>query len=127
MKRAPARDTSPTTTAPHRMKRRESRACSPTRRRFSDSLGETLPERGERSPLGISWSAAGRNVREVTVRQRTPTTANRPRSQIAVIRFTMSEPKPITLVAAETVSGSHTRAKARGTRSPGGTPAPTCS
>ena len=63
----------------------------------------------------------------MTVRQTTPTTAKSPRSQMAVIRFTMSEPKPMTVVRAEITSGSHTRAKARTTTSSGGARAPTCS
>ena len=46
---------------------------------------------------------------------------------MAVIRFTMSEPKPMTVVRAEIASGSHTRAKARTTTSSGGAPASTCS
>ena len=57
------------------------------------------------------------NVSEVMVRKTMPTTAKRPRSQIAVMRFTISEPKPMTVVNAEITSGSHTRSKARTTTS----------
>jgi hypothetical protein len=64
---------------------------------------------------------------DVTVRKTTPTTANKPRSQIAVMRFTMSEPKPMATVSAEISNGRHTRWKARTTRSAGGAPASTCS
>ena len=66
-------------------------------------------------------------VSEVTVRNTMPITANRPRSQIAVMRLTISEPKPTTVVSAEIISGCQTRSKARTTSSSGGAPASTCS
>ena len=127
MRQAPASATSASAAAPHRISRRLANARSARRRRFSESAGEILPERAERRRAGMSWSEAGRYVKQVTVKQTTPTTAKSPRSQMAVMRFTMSEPNPITVVTAEIVSGSQTRAKARTTISSGGAPAATCS
>src|SRR5205814_7431475 len=90
---------------PHRISRRLANARSPRRRRFSESAGEILPARAERRRVGMSWSEAGRYVKQATVRQTTPTTAKSPRSQMAVMRFTMSEPNPITVVTAAIVRG----------------------
>src|SRR5213593_2612271 len=109
MRRAPARATSESAAPAHRICRRLVYTRSPRRRRFSARVGEIFPDRAERRREGISWSAAGRKVRQVTVRQTTPITAKNPRSQMALIRFTMSEPKPMTVVRAEITSGSHTR------------------
>src|SRR5439155_385953 len=112
----------------HRDRRGDARLPGEEALQVLDELQDLpAPERAERRRAGMSWSAAGRYVKQVTVKQTTPTTAKSPRSQMAVMRFTMSEPKPITVVTAEIVSGSQTRAKARTTISSGGAPAATCS
>ena len=80
-----------------------------------------------RSSIGRIARAAGKSVSEVIVRHTTPTTAKHPSSQMAGMRFTMSEPNPMSVVRAEMVSGSQTRAKARTTTSADGAAASTCS
>src|SRR5207247_9701331 len=112
MRQAPASATSASAAAPHRISRRLANARSPRRRRFSESAGEILPARAERRRVGMSWSEAGRYVKQAKVRQTTPTTAKSPRYQMAVMRFTMSEPNTIQVVQAENVNGSTESRKA---------------
>jgi hypothetical protein len=70
---------------------------------------------------------AGRNVSDVTVTQRMPTTAKPPKSRMALIRFAINDPNPIDVTTAEMQSGSQTRMNARTTTSSRLPPAGTCS
>jgi hypothetical protein len=127
MRNAPTSATIPIAADVQRIRRREAYARWPSRPSQVVRRGEMRPERAERSAGGRSSSMAGRNVSETMVRKTTPTTANSPRSQMAVMRFTSSEPKPTSVVNAEMTSGSQTRWKARTTTSGRGAPAVTCS